>query len=122
MSFIQNQWEQALRNAAQLHEDHVNPQMMQVLRIIGFDKTYVKAEGCKLWDKDGNDYLDFLAGYSVFNLGHNNSELIEVLRDTLGSSWPNMIQMDAPPLSGKLAEELTDRDPTGRLQYAYFGN
>ena len=96
--------------------------MMQVLRIIGFDKTYVKAEGCKLWDSEGNDYLDFLGGYSVFNLGHNCPELNETLRDTLGSSWPNLLQMDAPPLSGLLASELSKRDPTGRLEYAYFGN
>jgi ornithine--oxo-acid transaminase len=96
--------------------------MMQVLRIIGFDKTYVKAQGCTLEDSRGEKYLDFLGGYSVFNLGHNSPELIEILKDTLGSSWPNLVQMDAPPLSGLLAEELSKRDPTKRLEYAYFGN
>ena len=64
----------------------------------------------------------FSGGYSVFNLGHNCPELRDVLRDTLGTSWPNLVQMDSPPLSGLLAEELSKRDPTGRLQYAYFGN
>ena len=122
MSFIQSQWDRALGRASDLHEQHVNPQMMQVLRIIGFDKTYVKAQGCTLRDIHGEEYLDFLGGYSVFNLGHNSPELVEILKDTLGSSWPNLVQMDAPPLSGLLAEELSKRDPTGRLQYAYFGN
>jgi ornithine--oxo-acid transaminase len=123
MNFIQNKWQEAFtQNSHQLHDEHINPQMGEVLRIIGFDKKYVKAEGCSLWDADGTEYLDFLGGYSVLSLGHNNAELIQVLKDTLGSSWPNLVQMDAPPLSGKLAQELTAKDPTGRLKYAYFGN
>ncbi len=122
MSFIEDKWQQGLGRSTDLHNKHVNPQMMQVLRIIGFDKKYVKAQGCNLWDDAGREYLDFLAGYSVFNLGHNAEALANVLRDTLGTSWPNLVQMDAPPLSGLLAQELTKRDPSGRLQYAYFGS
>jgi acetylornithine/succinyldiaminopimelate/putrescine aminotransferase len=122
MSFIEEKWQQGFQKATEYHRKHVNPQLADVLRIIGFDKKYVKAEGCKLWDEAGNDYLDFLAGYSVFNLGHNPSALVKTLRDTLGSSWPNLVQMDSPPLSGVLAHELSKRDPSGRLEYAYFGN
>ncbi|MBI3543921.1 MAG: aspartate aminotransferase family protein [Deltaproteobacteria bacterium] len=122
MTFIEEKWRQGFADATELHGRHVNPQMMQVLRIIGFDKKYVKAQGASLWDERGDEYLDFLAGYSVFNVGHNNEMLAATLRETLGSSWPNLVQMDAPPLSAKLAKELSDRDPTGRLQYAYFGS
>lgn len=122
MNFIEEKWQQGFARSAELHDRHVNPQMMQVLRIIGFDKQYVKAEGCSLWDAQGNEYLDFLGGYSVFNLGHNSRALNETLRDTLGTSWPNLVQMDAPPLSAQLASELAKRDPSGRLQYAYFGS
>jgi ornithine--oxo-acid transaminase len=122
MTFIQDQWQSGIGHATTLHKQHINPQMSEVLRIIGFDKTYVKAQGCSLWDQNGTEYSDFLGGYSVFSLGHNNPELIEILKDTLGSQWPNLVQMDSPPLSGVLAKKLCDRDPTGRLQYAYFGN
>jgi ornithine--oxo-acid transaminase len=122
MTFIQDKWQDAYPETSKLHDQHVNPQMSDVLRIIGFDKKYVKAQGCSLWDAQGVEYLDFLGGYSVFSLGHNNLELIQTLKDTLGSSWPNLVQMDSSPLSGKLAQELTAKDPTGRLQYAYFGN
>lgn len=122
MSFIVEQWQAGLGQATDLHKKHINPQMGDVLRIIGFDKSYVKAQGTTLWDKNGTEYLDFLGGYSVFSLGHNNPELIQILKDTLGSSWPNLVQMDSPPLSGVLAKTLSDRDPTGRLEYAYFGN
>jgi ornithine--oxo-acid transaminase len=122
MTFIQSKWDEALGRASELHDQHVNPQMSEVLRIIGFDNKYVKAQATSLWDQEGTEYLDFLGGYSVFGLGHNNPELIDTLKDTLGSSWPNLVQMDAPPLSGKLAQELCAKDPTGRLEYAYFGN
>ena len=29
----------------------------------------VRGEGCRLWDADGREYLDFLAGVAVNNLG-----------------------------------------------------
>jgi acetylornithine/succinyldiaminopimelate/putrescine aminotransferase len=115
MTFIQDQWQSGVGNASSLHKQHINPQMGEVLRIIGFDKTYVKAQGCSLWDRDGKEYLDFLGGYSVFSLGHNNPELIETLKDTLGSQWPNLVQMDSPPLSGVLAKKLCDRSFAIRL-------
>ncbi len=122
MSFIEQKWQQGIANSAALHTQHVNPQMPQVLKIIGFDRKYVRAEGCNLWDDQGKQYLDFLGGYSVFNLGHNPPEVLQVLRDVLGTTWANLIQMETPALSGVLASELARRDPSGRLQYAYFGN
>ena len=36
-----------------LHERYVNPQMPRVLRTIGFDADYVRAEGAYLFDRDG---------------------------------------------------------------------
>lgn len=121
-NFIEGKWQAGFSNLSDYHRKHVNPQMPEVLRIIGYDRKYVKAEGVSLWDEQGNEYLDFLGGYSVFSLGHNNAMLRETLRDVLGKTWPNLLQMDLAPLSGQLAHELSKRDPSGRLQYAYFGN
>src|SRR5689334_17666467 len=121
-NFIEERWRAGFSSAADLHRKHVNPQMPEVLRIIGYDKKYVRAEGVSLWDEQGNEYLDFLGGYSVFSLGHNPPAVREVLRDVLDRAWPNLLQMDLAPLSGLLAQELSRRDPSGRLQYAYFGN
>ncbi|MEZ0231147.1 MAG: aspartate aminotransferase family protein [Planctomycetota bacterium] len=122
MTTIRAQWDQALPRALALHSEHVNASMAQVLRIIGFDRKYVSAQGCVLHDADGGDYLDFLGGFSVFNLGHNPPALVETLREVLGASWPNLVQLDASPLSGLLASRLVARDPGKRLKYAYFGN
>lgn len=39
----------------------------------------VKGEGCLLWDEDGNEYLDFLAGIAVVGLGHANPEIADAI-------------------------------------------
>ena len=30
----------------------------------------VRGEGCRVWDADGKEYLDFVSGLAVCNLGH----------------------------------------------------
>ena len=64
-----------------LHERYMNPQMPRVLRTIGFDADYVRAEGAYLYDRDGRRYLDFLAGFGVFALGRWHPAIDQALRD-----------------------------------------
>lgn len=52
----------------ELHTRHLNHQLPRMLRTIGFDKVYERAEGAHFWDADGNDYLDMLAGFGVMGL------------------------------------------------------
>jgi predicted acetylornithine/succinylornithine family transaminase len=40
----------------------------------------VRGEGCRLWDADGNAYLDFVAGLAVCNLGHCHPRVVEALQ------------------------------------------
>lgn len=39
-----------------------------------------RGEGCRLWDVDGKEYLDFLAGVAVNNLGHCHPKVVEALK------------------------------------------
>lgn len=89
-----------------LHERYVNRTLVKVQRTIGFDKVYARAEGAYLYDMDGLDYLDFLSGYSVFNIGRNHPDIQKAIRDVLDLNLPNMVQMDCALLSGLLAEAL----------------
>jgi ornithine--oxo-acid transaminase len=95
-----------------LHERYMNPQMPRVLRTIGFDADYVRAEGAYLFDRDGRRYLDFLAGFGVFALGRCHPVIEQALRDAMAAALPNLVQMECPPLSGLLAEALVARMPT----------
>ncbi|HLR16173.1 MAG TPA: diaminobutyrate--2-oxoglutarate transaminase [Bacillota bacterium] len=42
-----------------------------------FPTIFTKAKGYKLWDIDGNDYIDFFAGAGTLNYGHNNDNMKE---------------------------------------------
>jgi acetylornithine aminotransferase/acetylornithine/N-succinyldiaminopimelate aminotransferase len=41
----------------------------------------VRAKGTRLWDKDGKEYLDFLSGIAVLNLGHCHPKIVEAVKD-----------------------------------------
>jgi acetylornithine/N-succinyldiaminopimelate aminotransferase len=45
---------------------------------------FVRGSGCRLWDDEGNEYLDFLAGISVLNVGHCHPRVVEAVRDQVG--------------------------------------
>jgi acetylornithine/N-succinyldiaminopimelate aminotransferase len=42
---------------------------------------FVRGEGTRLWDDEGNEYLDFLAGISVAQLGHCHPGVVEAVRE-----------------------------------------
>jgi len=41
--------------------------------------TFTRGQGCRLWDDTGKEYLDFLAGIAVCNLGHCHPEVSRTL-------------------------------------------
>ncbi len=105
----------------ELHHRHVNRTLVAAQRVIGFDKVYARAEGAYLYDMDNNAYLDFLSGYSVFNIGRNHPVVKQAIRDVLDLDLPNMVQMDCSLLSGLLAEAITKRTPP-HLDAVFFCN
>jgi acetylornithine/N-succinyldiaminopimelate aminotransferase len=46
---------------------------------------FVRGEGCRLWDVDGHEYLDFLAGISVLNVGHCHPRVVAAIREQAGA-------------------------------------
>jgi acetylornithine/succinyldiaminopimelate/putrescine aminotransferase len=108
------------RNLA-LHE-RINPQFAKVLTTIGFDKTYVRAEGASLFDKDGREYLDFLSGYGVYAFGRNHPKLKSAIKDVLDLDLSNLVQMDAPLLAGLFAEKLIEVFGHGVRDTVFFVN
>jgi ornithine--oxo-acid transaminase len=91
----------------ELHAEHINPVFVKMLRTIGFDKAYVRGEGCYLWDGQGNKYLDLLTGWGVFALGRNHPKIKAVLQQVLDQNLPNLVRMDCSLLAGLVAEKLT---------------
>ena len=104
-----------------LHEEHLNTQMVRVLKTIGYDRIYTRAKGPYLYDKEGQEYLDLLSGFGVYALGRNHPTVIEALQDVLTSELPDMVQMDVSLLSGLLAEEILKKCPA-HLTKMFFCN
>ena len=104
-----------------LHEEHLNTQMVRVLKAIGYDRVYTKGKGPYLYDNQGNEYLDLLSGFGVYALGRNHPTVVQALQDVLTSELPDMVQMDVSLLSGLLAEAILKRC-SDKLTKMFFCN
>jgi len=101
----------AAGEAMALNQRHLNPQLGRILRTLGFDRDWVEAHGSHLIDRDGERYLDLLAGYGVFSLGRNHPVVKQKLQETLAADTPTLPQLGVSLLPGRLAEELIARSP-----------
>ncbi len=98
----------------------LNPQLPRMLHAIGFDRTYVRAQGAYFYDEQGNEYLDFLSGFGVFAAGRNHPAIRAALHQVLDAELADLVQFDSPLLAGLLAEKLLGYAP--HLDRVYFGN
>ena len=104
-----------------LHRRYVNPQLVRVLEVIGYNRNYTGAGGTRLLDEQGREVLDFLAGFGVFNIGRNHPLVARVLKDVIDMGSASMVQMDVGILAGLLAEALAKAAPEG-LEAVFFTN
>ena len=85
-----------------------------------FPVAFVRGEGATLWDDEGNEYLDFLAGISVCNVGHCHPLVVAAItaqaRQLIHVS--NLF-FNAPMVA--LAERLSARSLGGRVYFANSG-
>ncbi|MET0581930.1 MAG: acetylornithine transaminase [Pseudoxanthomonas sp.] len=64
-----------------------------------------RGQGARVWDRDGNEYIDLSAGIAVCGLGHNDPDLVAALTEQAGKLWhTSNVFYSEPPL--RLAEEL----------------
>jgi ornithine--oxo-acid transaminase len=99
----------------------INPQFVRVLRTIGFDRTWARAEGAYLYDADGTRFLDLLGGFGMYGVGRNNPEIRAALVEALELETPGMLALGTTLLPGLLAEELTGL-AGGRIERCLFTN
>jgi acetylornithine/succinyldiaminopimelate/putrescine aminotransferase/nucleoside-diphosphate-sugar epimerase len=100
---------------------HLDPSLVDVLRILGFDKEFASAKGSYLYDTAGRAYLDFHTGEGFASLGHNHPGVREVLQATLAADLADGVQIHYSPLAGMLAEALTQRLPD-KLDAVFFAS
>jgi acetylornithine/succinyldiaminopimelate/putrescine aminotransferase/nucleoside-diphosphate-sugar epimerase len=100
---------------------HLDRALVDVLGILGFDKSYRSASGSYLYDAEGRAYLDFHTGEGFASLGHNHPDVRDVLHAALSAELVDGVQLHYSPLAGMLAEALTERLPDG-LEAVFFAS
>ncbi|NQT74966.1 MAG: aspartate aminotransferase family protein [Candidatus Omnitrophica bacterium] len=80
----------------------------------------VKGKGLKVWDLDGNEYLDFFPGWAVSGLGHCHPMVVNAVRNYLKkiihvpNNYYNMLQ-------GKLAQKIIEHSFKGKVFFCNSG-
>ncbi|MEL6929403.1 MAG: aspartate aminotransferase family protein [Cyanobacteria bacterium J06600_6] len=79
-----------------------------------------KGEGCRLWDTDGKEYLDFVAGIATCTLGHAHPALIKAVTEQI-KKLHHVSNLYYIPEQGQLAEWLVDRSCMDKVFFCNSG-
>ncbi len=91
---------------------------MQVARRLPV--TLVRGEGTRVWDVDGKEYLDFVAGISTCTFGHADPGLVAAITEQAGKLiHVSNIFYTEPQI--ELAQLLIDNSPLDRVFFANSG-
>jgi len=79
-------------------------------KAVGVDPPFIaRAEGCYLWDVEGNQYIDFVCSWGPMILGHGHPEVVKALEDRV----PKGTSYGAPTeLEVEMAEAIVDMVPS----------
>jgi len=81
---------------------------------------FVRGEGARLWDEQGNEYLDFLCGISVTNLGHCHPRVVAAVREQVGRLMHvSNLFYTAPAM--QLARALSESSLGGKVFFCNSG-
>jgi ornithine--oxo-acid transaminase len=100
---------------------HLDPSLVDVLTILGYDYDYTTARGSFIYDVNGREFLDFHSGEGFATLGHNHPDIRATLKATLDAELLDGVQIQYSPLAGMLAEALIARLPRS-LDSVFFGS
>ncbi|HAS8528458.1 TPA: aspartate aminotransferase family protein [Vibrio vulnificus] len=80
----------------------------------------VKGQGSRIWDQNGNEYIDFAGGIAVSCLGHCHPVMVNALTEQAGKLWHlSNVMTNEPAL--RLAKKLTEVSFAERVFFANSG-
>lgn len=85
-----------------------------------FPMALVRGKGVRVWDADGKEYIDFLAGIAVNSLGHNHPAVVRAIREQAGKLIHVSNLYHIPP-QAELARELCRRSFADRVFFCNSG-
>jgi len=85
-----------------------------------FPVEFERGSGVRLWDSDGNEYLDFLCGISVSSVGHCHPKVVEAVRDQAGRLMHVSNLFFTAPMT-RLADRLAESSLGGGVFFCNSG-
>lgn len=85
--------------------------------------AFVRGEGSRLWDADGNEYLDFLTGLATVSLGHSHPTVAAAIAEQAGTLQhvSNLFLNEVQPQLGERLDMLLT-SATGTPGQVFFAN
>ena len=80
----------------------------------------LRGKGTKLWDTEGNEYLDFTSGIAVTNIGHSHSEWVKAISEQ-SEVLTHCSNLYSIPEQVRLAKRLVERIGPGKLIFCNSG-
>ena len=85
-----------------------------------FPLALEKGEGCRVWDTDGREYLDFVAGIATCTLGHAHPALVETVTRQI-KTLHHVSNLYYIPVQGQLAKWLIEHSCADRVFFCNSG-
>ena len=82
--------------------------------------AFVRGEGCRLWDEEGEEYLDFLAGVSVLNTGHCHPAVVAAVSEQ-AARLMHVSNLFYTEPGMRLAQRLSERSLGGKVFFTNSG-
>jgi glutamate-1-semialdehyde 2,1-aminomutase len=70
--------------------EHIAGGVVSLNRKVDPPIVFIKAQGSKLFDADGNEYIDYHAAFGPYLLGHNNPDVNLAVVEAIEKSWSLM--------------------------------
>lgn len=79
-----------------------------------------KGKGCRVWDTEGREYLDFVAGIATCTLGHAHPAMIEAVTRQI-QTLHHVSNLYYVPVQGELAQWLTEHSCADKVFFCNSG-
>ena len=104
-----------------LDEDFLPP----AIALKYYPLVVTRAEGAKVWDANGNEYIDFLTSAAVYNIGHRHPDVVNAVKEQVDKLLNYTIAYfyeEEPVTLAKILTEITPGDHEKKVTFGFTGS
>jgi glutamate-1-semialdehyde aminotransferase len=99
--------EYAAENRPWLSDNRASLNFRMATKELMYPVVGKRSQGSRIWDLDGNEYIDFTSGFGVHFFGHRPSFIVEAVEEQLRNGFHLGPQSDLVGPAARLLRELT---------------